>query len=100
MSFPCQRCTSESTQVKDSRPFEGGIRRRRVCPICDHRFTTKEFPVDEQTQILDLSGIDPTPRRAIRTLIRALAGGHVEDQSSEDGPEPVQTTDPYRTLCD
>jgi transcriptional repressor NrdR len=40
----CPYCTSENTQVKDSRPAEDGtaIRRRRVCPDCGGRFTTFE----------------------------------------------------------
>lgn len=40
----CPFCSSEDTQVKDSRPTEdsAAIRRRRECPSCDARFTTFE----------------------------------------------------------
>ena len=40
----CPYCTGENTQVKDSRPTEENtsIRRRRICPDCDGRFTTFE----------------------------------------------------------
>jgi transcriptional repressor NrdR len=40
----CPFCTSEDTQVKDSRPTEDNtaIRRRRYCPECGARFTTFE----------------------------------------------------------
>ncbi len=40
----CPFCGHEDTQVKDSRPSEDGsaIRRRRLCPACDSRFTTFE----------------------------------------------------------
>jgi transcriptional repressor NrdR len=40
----CPFCSSEETQVKDSRPTEehSAIRRRRVCPDCGGRFTTFE----------------------------------------------------------
>jgi transcriptional repressor NrdR len=40
----CPYCGFEDTQVKDSRPTDDGasIRRRRVCPSCDGRFTTFE----------------------------------------------------------
>ncbi|MCH9764527.1 MAG: transcriptional regulator NrdR [Alphaproteobacteria bacterium] len=40
----CPQCSGENTQVKDSRPTEENtaIRRRRVCPDCDARFTTFE----------------------------------------------------------
>jgi len=40
----CPFCTSDDTQVKDSRPTEdrSSIRRRRLCPACGARFTTFE----------------------------------------------------------
>lgn len=40
----CPFCNCDDTQVKDSRPTEedAAIRRRRVCPSCDARFTTFE----------------------------------------------------------
>ena len=40
----CPFCTSEESQVKDSRPTEdsSAIRRRRACPSCGARFTTFE----------------------------------------------------------
>jgi len=40
----CPYCAGENTQVKDSRPTEenAAIRRRRICPDCDGRFTTFE----------------------------------------------------------
>lgn len=40
----CPFCNCEDTQVKDSRPTEdnAAIRRRRICPNCDARFTTFE----------------------------------------------------------
>ena len=40
----CPFCSSENTQVKDSRASEGGnaVRRRRQCGACAGRFTTFE----------------------------------------------------------
>jgi transcriptional repressor NrdR len=40
----CPYCSSENTQVKDSRPAEDNqaIRRRRACEACGGRFTTFE----------------------------------------------------------
>jgi transcriptional repressor NrdR len=40
----CPYCAGDNTQVKDSRPTEenAAIRRRRICPDCDGRFTTFE----------------------------------------------------------
>lgn len=40
----CPYCAAADTRVIDSRPAEDGkeVRRRRVCPGCDQRFTTYE----------------------------------------------------------
>ena len=40
----CPYCSSENTQVKDSRPTDenSAIRRRRICEDCSGRFTTFE----------------------------------------------------------
>ncbi|MEM6464315.1 MAG: transcriptional regulator NrdR [Pseudomonadota bacterium] len=56
----CPYCSSEDTQVKDSRPAEDGnaIRRRRVCPDCGGRFTTFE-----RVQLRDLQVIKKTGRK-------------------------------------
>jgi transcriptional regulator NrdR family protein len=47
----CEKCQAE-TQVFDSRPREGTIRRRRRCVKCSHRFTTLEIYESERNQIL------------------------------------------------
>jgi transcriptional repressor NrdR len=56
----CPYCSSEDSQVKDSRPAEDGaaIRRRRVCPDCGGRFTTFE-----RVQLRELTVIKKTGRR-------------------------------------
>jgi transcriptional regulator NrdR len=43
-SMKCPFCNYENTRVIDSRPAEdnSSIRRRRVCDVCDKRFTTYE----------------------------------------------------------
>lgn len=38
----CPYCGCDDTKVIDSRVTEGKQRRRRMCPICDKRFTTYE----------------------------------------------------------
>jgi transcriptional repressor NrdR len=40
----CPYCASENTRVIDSRPADdnNSIRRRRLCDVCDKRFTTYE----------------------------------------------------------
>lgn len=56
----CPFCTSEDTQVKDSRPAEDNmaIRRRRYCPECGARFTTFE-----RVQLRELSVLKKNGRR-------------------------------------
>ena len=42
----CPKCNSDQTTVLDTRPSENnGIRRRRECQNCAHRFTTYEYTV-------------------------------------------------------
>ena len=54
----CPYCAGENTQVKDSRPTEENtsIRRRRICPDCDGRFTTFERVQLREMFVLKRSG--------------------------------------------
>jgi len=54
----CPFCSSENTQVKDSRPAEDGaaIRRRRQCTDCGGRFTTFERVQLRELTVLKRSG--------------------------------------------
>ena len=54
----CPFCGHDETQVKDSRPSEDGaaIRRRRLCPGCEGRFTTFERVQLRELTILKRSG--------------------------------------------
>ena len=54
----CPYCGSLDTQVKDSRPTEDSavIRRRRVCPACNGRFTTFERVLLRELTVLKRSG--------------------------------------------
>ncbi|WP_062212268.1 transcriptional regulator NrdR [Aureimonas sp. AU12] len=56
----CPFCGSQDSQVKDSRPAEdgGAIRRRRVCPDCNGRFTTFE-----RVQLRELVVVKKSGRR-------------------------------------
>ncbi len=57
----CPFCSSEDTQVKDSRQAEDGnaVRRRRLCGKCGGRFTTYE-----RVQLAELTVVKKTGRRA------------------------------------
>ncbi len=54
----CPFCGHDESQVKDSRPSEDGaaIRRRRLCPSCEGRFTTFERVQLRELTILKRSG--------------------------------------------
>jgi DNA-directed RNA polymerase subunit RPC12/RpoP len=54
--FPCSSCGHTHTQVINSRPVGGTIRRRRNCPHCGHRMTTREYEVEK------IGGNDRSPR--------------------------------------
>jgi transcriptional repressor NrdR len=56
----CPFCSSDNTQVKDSRPTEDNttIRRRRICTDCGGRFTTFE-----RIQLRELTVLKKTGRR-------------------------------------
>jgi transcriptional repressor NrdR len=58
----CPYCGSLDTQVKDSRPTEDSavIRRRRVCPACNGRFTTFE-----RVQLRELTVLKRSGRRVV-----------------------------------
>src|SRR5690606_13742736 len=57
----CPFCSSEETQVKDSRPTEDNtaIRRRRACATCGARFTTFE-----RVQLRELTVVKKDGQRA------------------------------------
>lgn len=54
----CPFCGHDESQVKDSRPSEDGaaIRRRRMCPSCEGRFTTFERVQLRELTIIKRSG--------------------------------------------
>ena len=54
----CPYCSELDTQVKDSRPTDDNtaIRRRRVCPKCQGRFTTFERIYAREITVLKRSG--------------------------------------------
>lgn len=47
----CRECGCEESRVIESRPAPRGVRRRRVCDRCSHRFTTIEIASEEYAEI-------------------------------------------------
>lgn len=83
----CPFCSSEETQVKDSRPAEdnSAIRRRRACAGCGGRFTTFErvqlrdmivLKADQKTEAFDRN-------KLIRSMSLALQKRPVEGEEIE-----------------
>lgn len=54
----CPYCGNEETQVKDSRICDDGegIKRRRLCPNCDARFTTIERLLKKEIYVIKKDG--------------------------------------------
>lgn len=54
----CPACGNRESEVIDSRPTRGRIRRRRVCSSCSGRFTTVEIPLSVY-QLMENAGLEP-----------------------------------------
>ena len=86
-SMRCPFCSSEDTQVKDSRQAEdnSAVRRRRQCGSCAGRFTTFE-----RVQLRDLTVVKKSGRRTpfdrdklARSVLIALQKRPVEPERTE-----------------
>ena len=70
-SFTCPQCQSTEVAVVDSRPHPTGIKRRRRCAKCDHKFSTLEKVMVFSTR--------ETKRRQRDEAIPALAAGWADE---------------------
>ncbi len=52
----CPYCAHDNTRVVDSRETEEGVRRRRECPNCGQRFTTRERAEPTSIQVVKKDG--------------------------------------------
>lgn len=52
----CPHCQRDVSQVIDSRPCPLGVRRRRRCCVCGHRWTTHEVAVADKRHLGELHG--------------------------------------------
>ena len=74
----CPKCGAIESQVKDSRPYQDWIRRRRKCLTCAHLFTTYErIEKEEET-------LKPESVSRLRALIIEMLKITGQSQSSED----------------
>lgn len=60
--IPCPGCGHTASEVRDSRPYPGGWRRRRRCAACAVTFRTVEFvlPDDGIVVVPGTGGTPPT----------------------------------------
>ncbi len=83
----CPFCSSEDTQVKDSRPAEGGaaIRRRRECASCGARFTTYERVQLRELTVVKRSGkrVPFDREKLARSIHIALRKREVDEERVE-----------------
>lgn len=92
----CPVCPSDDTKVIDSRAAEEGasIRRRRQCPLCGFRFTTRERLEEAPLMVTKRSGSRvPFDRsKVIAGVSAATKGRPVEATTIETLVERVEET--------
>jgi len=83
----CPFCSSEDTQVKDSRQAEDGtaVRRRRQCSSCGGRFTTFE-----RVQLRELSVVKKAGRRVPFDRDKLARSVHIALQKRQIDPDRVE----------
>jgi transcriptional repressor NrdR len=72
----CPFCSSDSTQVIDTRPIPDGVRRRRECTACGERFTTHEHAEEPRLELVKRDGRRERfdRQKLLRGLARASGG--------------------------
>jgi transcriptional repressor NrdR len=97
----CPHCSSDSTQVIDSRAAADAVRRRRECSGCGERFTTYERAEEPRVLVIKRDGRRERfdRQKLLRGLARAAGGRPVSEEQLEavagwiaaearrDGPE-------------
>jgi hypothetical protein len=69
----CIQCGSD-TKVTDSRPSKDGIRRRRECKKCNHRFTTREYIIKDAEESESNTDLSATINGSVISLEAANRG--------------------------
>jgi transcriptional repressor NrdR len=83
----CPFCGHLESQVKDSRPSEDGaaIRRRRLCPQCEGRFTTME-----RVQLRELTIVKRSGRRSPFEREKLARSVHIALRKRPVEPERIE----------
>lgn len=79
---PCPSCRASTSDVVDTRPWHGQVKRRRKCRACQHRWSTLEVPFDMtsalpsmETQLRRLSKQAAEMADALRAITTLVPGG-------------------------
>jgi len=85
LSVLCPFCSSDSTQVIDTRPIPDGVRRRRECTGCGERFTTYERAEEPRLDVVKRDGRRERfdRQKLLRGLARAAGGRPVSADQLE-----------------
>ena len=84
-SMHCPVCPSDDTKVIDSRVAEEGasIRRRRQCPLCGYRFTTRERLEEAPLMVTKRGGSRvPFDRSKVIAGVEAATKGRPVDEAA------------------
>ena len=68
----CPSCGSHKHQVRDSRPYEATVRRRRACLDCGERWATFEVSEAAYAALTDLDGLLQRVARSITAAASAV----------------------------
>jgi transcriptional repressor NrdR len=81
----CPTCSSQNTEVKDSRAVENGVlvRRRRICKKCKHRFSTIERIYHKEILVVKRSGMVRKfdPEKIEKSIATALRKRPIKDKT-------------------
>src|SRR5262245_26276388 len=93
----CPACRSLEHLVRDSRPQDGYIRRRRVCEQCGERFTTHErywadYKGDDLKRALEIfNKLQKLPKEARDSILGLIDA--IPPVPEPPKPEPPATTE-------
>jgi transcriptional repressor NrdR len=81
----CPFCSTDSTQVIDTRPIPDGVRRRRECGGCGERFNTYERVEEPKLEVVKRDGRRERfdRQKLLRGLARAAGGRPVSTDQLE-----------------
>ena len=77
----CPMCGTKTISA-DSRPMKDGIRRRRICPSCGHRFTTYEVVEDDYLNVKNAKKIMTQTRSLLKATLGML-DSIIEEEKDE-----------------